>query len=373
MAGTATTATGSLDRGALRKLIASKRATAMQRSLAALRLTYSEDHTLLVNSIHQLHGLERIYPKHYPGQASGRTSTIDPPITNWPRACVNQHCPRGEHEWTKECWSIRDIQLPDEGEILLTFDHDNIEGKIHDLIVGDTVALEAHEQGYDLHTITCCTLFNLPLPQDLRNPHSSAVDADWRRQSAWQGKDTKRRVLAKNFNHGSKYSRNEYFVYKIAGIETYGLSTAELRRHARTYIASKGAAWTRKLRIMDDIRHSRIARTLYGFRRMFYDSSEDTGKEGFSHMVSGTVSDYNNLTIALMHDWLGEEVRLLHNAHDGDKFAITRAFVQREYLDKGLTIESFLDDSRAIIERPIEYEGRSLTMTAGVKVVGWKV
>jgi hypothetical protein len=283
---------------------------------------------------------------------------------------VNQHCPREEHEWTKECWSIRDIQLPDAGELLLSFDHDNIEGKIHDLIVDDPVALEAHRKGYDLHTITCCSLFGLPLPQDLRNPHSSAVDAIWRSQVAWQGKDTKRRVLAKNFNHGSKYARNEYFVYKIAGIEKYGLSTAELRRHARTYIALKGEAWTRKLALMDRIRRERIARTLYGFRRMFYDSSEDTGKEGFSHMISGTVSDYNNLTISLMHDWLGEEVRLLHNGHDSCKFAITQTFVQREYLDKGLTLESFLDDSKAIIERPITYGGESLLMTAQMKLKG---
>jgi len=365
------TCKGSLDREALRRLIASKNASAAQRQLAGLRLTYSEDHTLLVNTISNLHGLERIYPRHYPGQASGRTSTIDPPITNWPRACVNQHCPREEHEWTKECWSIRDIQLPDEDEILLSFDHDNIEGKIHDLIVADEQALEAHREGYDLHTITCCAIFGLPLPQDLRNPHTSAVDAEWRRHSAWQGKDTKRRVLAKNFNHGSKYARNEYFVYKIQGIEKYGLSTAQLRRHARTYIASKGEAWTRKLAIMDYIRRSRIARTLYGFKRMFYDSSEDTGKEGFSHMVSGTVSDYNNLTISLMHDWLGEGVRLLHNAHDGDKFAIKATFMQREYLDKGLSLEAFLDDSRAIIERPIAYDGRSLMITAQVKVAGW--
>jgi hypothetical protein len=374
--------TRTLERSSLRKLAASKGATVLQKELAQLRIAYSEDHRLLVNNIKPLIRKERIYPHHYPGQASGRTSTIDPPITNWPRNCVSEVCRERlhrlpdyadrldyiDHAWTTECWSIRDIQVPDAGEVLLSHDHDNIEGRIHDLILADEEALKAHAEGLDLHTITCCQIFGWELPQDLKNPHSSSVDAAWRSHHAWQGKDTRQRVLAKNFNHGSKYARNENFVTKIPGIEKYGVSYADLKKLAKRYIVAKGDVWQRKLDIMDGIRRSREARSLYGFRRLFFDSSEDTGKEGFSHMISATVSDYNNLSIALLSTWFGEHGRLAHNAHDGDKFFISRSFLQENYLDKGMTMADFVSDYKAAIERPLEYQGRVVTLTASVKV-----
>jgi hypothetical protein len=110
---------------------------------------------------------------------------------------------------------------------------------------------------------------------------------------------------------------------------------------------------------MKQIRRERIARTLYGFRRVFFDSSAETGREGFSHMISGTVSDYNNETLKLIEKDMGDAVRLLHNAHDGDKIAVKKSIA----LSVG-----FKEALKEMIERPITYEGRSLTMTAGIKV-----
>jgi hypothetical protein len=77
-------------------------------------------------------------------------------------------------------------------------------------------------------------------------------------------------------------------------------------------------------------------------------------------MISGTVSDYNNETLKLLEKWLGEHVRLLHNAHDGDKIALKRAWFAKDI--------DFKETLKSIIERPITYEGRSLTMTAGIKL-----
>jgi hypothetical protein len=390
-----------LQRETLRKIAGSSSASDVQKELALLRIAYSEDSKLLTGYLKQLLYTNRIFPTHWPAQTSGRWSTWNPPITNWPRACINNTCQATlnnieyagdypgyiEHEWTDSCWSIRDILLPDDDEVLLTFDHDNIEGKIHDLIVNDTEALEAHRQGYDLHTITCCNIFNMHLPPNLYNPHTlcecSLVQADapsyfqrhthisrpfinstllrcvhcqWRTAYHWQGKDTRQRVLSKNFNHGSKYTRSKFFVRRIHGIEKYGISYDELIKLAERYIKGKSFAWRRKLEIMDNIQRSRIARSLYGFRRIFYDSSDETGREGFSHMISGTVSDYNNMTIIKLEDMLHDDIRLLHNAHDGDKFAIKRTGLPR------------LEELKAVIERDIEYQGRSLTMTAGIKL-----
>lgn len=348
-----------LQRDTLRKMSTDSSKSAAQRELASLRVAYSEDSKLLTATVNKLVGVDRLYLTHLPTQTSGRWSTW---ITNWPRQCINPQCSRAEHEWTEQCWSVRDILLPDRDEVLITWDHDNIEGKIHDLIVNDADAIKAHAEGYDLHTLTCCNIFNMDYPQDKKNPHTSAVDAEWRSRYHWQGKDTKQRVLAKNFNHGAKYTESYRFVHRIQGIEQYGVDYRGLEQLAKRYIESKGEAWQRKLDIMSQIRRDRLARTLYGFRRVFFDSSRETGREGFSHMISGTVSDYNNETLKCIEQAYGSNARLLHNAHDGDKIAVNRDFIESWYG------EDFKDDIAKLIERPIEYEGRSLVMTAGIKV-----
>ena len=343
--------------------------------LIPLKIEYSEKSKLLTGYVNKLVNVNRIYPRHLPTQASFRWSTVNPPITNWPRECINITCPQTEHEWTDVCWSIRDILTCDTDEVLITWDHDNIEGKIHDLIVNDTVAITAHQEGQDLHTITCCNIFSYNLPVNLVNPHTHCtceaehnttsnsrerpvvcVHCAWRSKYNWQGKDTKQRVLAKNFNHGSKYTKTHKFVHRIQGVEKYGITKHHLEQLAKRYIESKGDSWQRKLQLIAGIQRSRISRTLYGGRRVFFDSSEETGREGFSHMISGTVSDYNNETLNILHISLGDSVRLLHNAHDGDKIAIKKDSVPS------------IAELKQMIERDITYQGRALTMTAGVKV-----
>lgn len=362
----------------MRKILGNKKYSDKQQELAKLRIMYSEDQKLLTGYVERLVGVGRVYPRHLPTQASGRWSTLDPPVTNWPRGCINPACQTHiiqereldpfelysnfEHEWTDMCWSVRDIFLSDSDEVLITWDHDNIEGKIHDIIVNDEAAITAHKEGFDLHTITCCDIFSYDYPFDKKNPHSSEQDKEWRKRYNWQGKDTKQRVLAKNFNHGSKYTESYKFVHRIQGIEKYGVDYGRLEQLAKRYIQSKGDAWQNKLDIMARIRSERISRTLYGFRRVFFDSSAETGREGFSHMISGTVSDYNNETLRLISCWLNDGVRLLHNAHDGDKIAVKRAVVDNTW--------RFEERLKRLIEREVEYEGRGLIMTAGVKVYG---
>ena len=361
-----------LQRETLRKMSNDSKLSDIKRRLAALKVAYSEDSKLLTACVNKLVNVERLYLKHLPTQTSGRWSTW---VTNWPRVCINPKCQqhletvetRGyiEHEWTDKCWSIRDILKADDDEVLITWDHDNIEGRIHDLIVDDKHAIQAHAEGYDLHTLTCCDIFSMEYPQDKKNPHTSEVDSEWRSRYNWQGKDTKRRVLAKNFNHGSKYTESYRFVHRIQGIEQYGVSYRDLERLAKQYITGKGAAWQRKLDMMQRIRHERIARSLYGFRRVFFDSSPETGREGFSHMVSATVSDYNNQTLILLEGKFTGFWRLLHNAHDGNKIAINKNYLKYD-LDR--SIETLKTDIKDIIERSIDYEGRSLIMTAGIKI-----
>ena len=328
--------------------------------LIPLRLEYSKKSKLLTGYIEPLINIDRIYPTHLPTQASYRWSTQNPPITNWPRECINVECVDREHEWTDHCFSIRDILLPDEDEVMIVWDHDNIEGRIHDIIVGDTANIEAHNEGYDLHTITCCDIFSMDYPQDRIDPHSSEIDRKWREKYNWQGKDTRQRVLAKNFNHGSKYTKTYKFVHRIPGIEEYGVTMKHMEELGKQYIEAKGIIWHRKLKIMEMIQRKRIARTLQGARRLFFDSSEDTAKEGFSHMISGTASLYNDETIILLEERFGPAIRILHNAHDGDKMALKKTALH----------DDIKEELSEIIERTIEYQGRKVKLSAGIKIYG---
>jgi hypothetical protein len=362
----------SLSRDSLRKIKGNSNKSTTQRRIAELGELYSIESRLLSHYINKLTNVYHIYPRFLPTQASFRCSTIDPPITNWPRACINTVCPSGEHEWTDTCFSVRDIIKPPEGYVMVVWDHDNIEGRIHDLIVNDQEALKAHREGLDLHTITCCAIFNYTLPRNLYNPHTAVEDTEWRTTYNWQGKDTKQRVLAKNFNHGSKYTETYKFVHKIQGIEQYGISYTDLEALAKQYIASKGDAWFRKLAIMDRIRKDKCSRTLYGAKRLFFPLTKEQyaecGRQGFSHMISGTVSHYNYTTLNMLDDMLDGEVYrqissnpntwMSHNAHDGDKVFIRKDMVPSK------------EELLQVIERDIEYEGRSIKLTAGVKVYG---
>lgn len=322
--------------------------------LIALRLEYSVKSKRL-STINKLAGLDRVYSRHLPTQKSFRWSTSDPAITNFERACINPHCPDYEHEDTEECWGLRDIVLPDSNEVLVVWDHDNIEGRIHDLYLNDQDNLKAHRDNLDLHTITCCKMFHMDLPIDLRDPHGSDIDKGWRERYHWQGKDTQRRVMAKNLNHGSKYAKSKKYVHTIPNIEKYGLSRDELEQMAQDHMDLKKDIFQKKFAVMAEIKRTGIARNLYGARRLFYDKSEETEKEGFAFIISSTVSLFNNETIINMKaQW--PRARLIHNAHDGDKVCFPKDEVPS------------LDELKQVIIRPMRWEGREVMLTAGVKI-----
>lgn len=348
-----------LQRDTLRKLQATNK-----NQLIPLRLEYSILNKLLTGYVNGLMGVNRIYPRILPTQASHRSSTLDPPVTNFPRDCINPQCPSYEHEWDNQCWSMRDIISHDVAtEVLASWDHDNIEGRVGDLILNDKENLEAYAKRYDLHTINCCNIFGYALPKNLVDPHNSPEDQGWREKYKWRGKDTTQRVLAKNFSHGSRYSNTPKFVYTIKNIEQYGISYPDLLKLAKRYIASKKQVFQNKKDLMDHIRRVRAAKTLYGSTRYFFNSSAETGKEGFAYMVSGTVSLYNNMTLIMIEKEYGEYCRLLHNAHDGDKVAFSRGMPHFDAV-------ALKRELSKIIQRDVTYQGRSITLTAGVKIYG---
>ena len=354
----------SVAKDALRKYVSTNKHDmdkATQVAVANLRLRYQELNQPLTNYIRpMLHATDdRIYPKMLPTQASGRWSTFDPPLTNFSKKCINPDCPQGWHEKRSECWSVRDCVMPDVGWFWLDPDLDAIEARIYALKVHDDEAIKAFNEGLDIHTPTACYLFKLPFPQDLANPHTSAMDEQWRHTIQWRGKDDLRRGIAKNYRYGMQYALYPTAVLLLKDLEQFNLSREESLRLAYDFWELTAAQQAVKMEHMKRIRRDKVARTLFGARRVFFDNSHDTMKEGFNHEIQGTVVDYvNEKLLTITRQYKGAYV--VHNAHDGFKVA----FPSDQY-DTTVTAAQV----KEIVEGSLTYEGNTVKVTATMKVI----
>jgi len=317
-----------------------------------LRLEYTAVAKLLSNFISKLE-TDVIYVEILPTQKTARWSYFNPAPNNFPRRCINPDCPTLLHEKTDQCWSLRDCIKPYADEYWIDGDHDAFEARIFALILGWQEALDAFEEGYDPHTPTACGLFDLPLPQDKINPHVSSVDESWRHLVEWQGKDDKRRTLAKNFTYGSQYVYveeygheklrfNPNYILSVSGVEEVATSlfgkTTDVKSHlvrlAKRYIELNHKTQLKKARMMASIKKQRKAYTLHKARRIFFESTEETAKEGFNHRVQGTGADYMNESILSVKKHY-PQCSLVQNSHDGLKIAFPNDVPKEEALDAG--------------------------------------
>lgn len=279
-------------------------------------------------------GQERCYPDMLPTQKSGRWSTTDPPLVNFPIACIAPDCPKPKpHPTTdRECsgWSARDIITLDKGEWGLKWDLDGVEARLFSAYAGDDEDIQAFREGLDLHTITCCRVYELPLPPDLRNPHTSPSCAAWRAQVGWEGKEDKRRVTSKNLRYGVlQYGINEKAASEIRDIEKLGLTRTQLFERAKRLLDSKPKYTAFKRLTWGQVIEQRETRTFLGRKRRFYPSRQevdtwrrrgipgDEAKSGLNHRIQGAVADIMNLTLIGILVDLYPEGTLHLNAHDG--------------------------------------------------------
>jgi DNA polymerase I-like protein with 3'-5' exonuclease and polymerase domains len=220
--------------------------------------------------------------------------------------------------------------LDEQGEWGLKWDLDGVESRLFSAYAGDKNDLTAWRDGLDLHTITTCSVYDLPLPPDLRNPHTSPSCGDWRVSVGWEGKEDKRRVSCKNLRYGVlQYGTNEKAASEIRDIEKLGLTREELFARAKKLLASKPRYTAFKSLTWGQAIEQRETRTFLGRKRRFFPSPQevrtwktrripgDCAKQGLNHMIQGAVADIMNLTlIAILVDLYPEGVLHL-NSHDG--------------------------------------------------------
>ena len=310
--------------------------------------------------VRMMEGVERVYPNFLPTQASGRWSTTSPPMTNYPPDCVNPACPRAgtEHSYaTPECWSARDTVGPDEGWWWLHWDLDAIEARWAAADSGDQDDLQAFRNNWDLHTITACRAYNLPLPPVLTKAlHTDLTCEPWRNLWAppWSGGEDRRRHIIKTMRYATQFCIHPKGVLQAKDIEKLGLDPAELVAFATRYLKAKPALMARKRAVWDDCAKSGVSYTWFGRRRRLYGDWNTRAKEGWSHRISGTVTDYMNAAlIAITRQF--PTCHLVLNSHDGATLAFPDA----------LGVQDVLAFARGAVEQEITSPtGHAVPVTA---------
>lgn len=310
-------------------------------------------------------GLEVCFPSMMPTQASGRWSTKNPPAPGFPtdaRAKENNLPP------------LRRVFLPHPGFYWLCWDWDAIEAKIVAVLSGDEADIEAFNQGWDIHTLTACGMFRLPLPPDRTNNLHKCQCADcvaWRAAVKWQGKDDLRRNLAKTGRYACNYGPDEHAMLSARGVEKLGLGQRELLAAGRAYLDSKPRLVAWKQATWNRCKQDRMARTFLGLRRMLFGKPEEMAREGLSHEVSGAVSGIMNLTlVALIGETpdgrpsgllnqLDPRVHLAMNAHDGAKLE----------LPESVPVSQAFGLAKPVVEREWEIGEHRIKFTASFEVV----
>jgi hypothetical protein len=198
----------------------------------------------------------------------------------------------------------------------------------------------------------------------------------------WGGSEDRRRQLAKTFRYALQYApriRPEYAALNAKGIGKLGLSKDDVLKFGRLYLRAKLHSQAVKHQRMDQILAAGEARTAFGRVRRFIRvktqwQPEEYAKQGWSHMVSGTVSGIMNRTlIALLGE--GEPWGLLTpygatlamNVHDAAKISLPVSVPYK----KGLTFSSapVIEQVKALVSQEWDLWGTKIRLPAQFHVV----
>lgn len=268
---------------------------------------------------------ERIFPLMLPtAQAGGRWSTTQPPLANWPRHSIDE-CPLAH---TSGVWCPRDVRgvlLPDIGTYWIKFDWEAVEARLAATYVQDTEDLRAFGQNLDIHTLTAARMFGLELPPvQTKDLHTSETCREWRARYSWGGPEDARRHMAKTARYALLYAEDHRGILNAKGVEKLGYTRKELEEFGRAYLRAKPAFVAAKRVAQLECGRTGIARSAFGRLRRLHGDLRARSKEGWSHIISSTVSDMMNMTLIGIHATI-PTCWLVVNRHDGAEVGFTES------------------------------------------------
>jgi hypothetical protein len=274
--------------------------------------------------------MDRMYPDMLTHtQKTGRWSTVDPPIAQLPI-------------------ELRDIICPDPGEVWISWDWSAIEPRILAAYCGSRILKRAFDEGIDLHTWTCCAAFGYEFPPDLIDPHKNPSCEAWRIKYKWKGKDDPRRVFAKTARYEMYYGGSGNNAAASAAL--FGLDLKVLKRACQQLVSTdpEYARW--RVNLEETIKRTRVLRTFMGRPRRFLKGGHKMVREGLDQPMQGGVSDIANTTITLLEEQDFPGFQFAWSMHDSQKWHAPRELVTPQ----------FMQDIRAIAERPHDINGRQV-------------
>lgn len=250
-----------------------------------------------------MEGQERVFPTMLPTQASGRWSTKEPPLVNFPKA-------------------IRDVVVPDPDEWVLSFDWDSAEARLFMGYAGDEEDLAAIARGEDIHAQTAQRIFG-----QAHGPYRQAA------------KNLRFAVL--------QYGTNEKAANGIRDIEKLGMTREQFYAKARQLLHEKPKYMAWKLKAWGEAIEEGMSRTFLGRKRRLFPTWKekqqwherkapgDAAKEGLNHRIQGAIADMMNDTLIqiCLHLYPGQ-ARLFVNRHDGAELGFPMTLNPKEVVAK---------------------------------------
>lgn len=301
--------------------------------LIDFRLRHEELGTT-VKVLTPLLGRSRVHPHYLPTQASGRWSITKPNLPGFSDACINPECIRtgGTHSAGKGCWSTRDVIVPDPGWYFLKFDWQAIEAKLAAGYSEDDEDLDLFARDADIHTVTYCKMYGLPLPPNVMDPYGDPECAFWRAETGLHDKGVWERHAAKTTRYSLAYGADQRAIHASADGAALrlelGWTKKQLEEAAKAYLDSKPKLVSWKYRIWDQVFKTGEVRTPLGRRKRVWMGTEEaiqwqktrrathTQKQALNHLAQGMVAGMMNRTIiAIKRRW--KHSRLCYQAHDG--------------------------------------------------------
>ena len=273
-------------------------------------------------------------------QASGRWSITHPALTTL-------------------TYRLRKMLIPPEGYCMVKYDADQQELRLNAHLAMDLPTLEAFANGWDVHTLNVCDIFNIPVPPDKGDPHYGDASVAWRHTYHWEGKDDKRRVFGKRFVYRLIYRGSALTAGDIPGARALNLTRGPLVEASHNYLRRHPALPVYWAKGDAEIRRTRTVRSFSGRKRFLNgDATIKPGqvsaicREGTNHkMQSGGVdwSNINILTIRKECEDLG--VEFVYGSFDSHNWFVP---LGREEAFRARVVE--------ITNRPWNIEGRELVL-----------
>ena len=309
-----------------------------------------------------------------PTQASGRWSTTNPPLVNFP-AHAREECDRckdlPEEEWCPR--NVREVVLPAPGTYWLHFDLDGIEGRFCSAYSRDDEELEGYRKKWDLHTLNACDMWKHERPPVYTKALHTAPEAEAWRQSwnpPWSGAADRRRHTAKTMKYATQFGKDAKAALNAKGIDKLGLSKKLILTFAGLYLAAKTILTAYKRKKFEEYARTNESRTFRGRRRRLFGDAWTRAKEGFSHQIAGSLPDImNDYIIQFARDPLLGKGWLVLNAHDGLTWAMPGTNPNHPLIESPPSINSVVKRAKEIVERDWDVEGVKMPVSADWELV----